>query len=366
VRFEDGLELSVYYGERDRRHGHLLSDLLLDAFERHGARAAALLRGTEGFGIKHQLHTERLLTLSEDLPLVASAVAAPEAVEALRPEVEELVEEGLVTIERLRVAREPPPRGARGAGPGADGGEGSADAKLTLYLGRGERLAGRAAYAVAVDALRRHGVAGATVLFGVDGVVHHARRRGRFLSRNAGVPLLVVSVGASDAIEAALAELYDALDDPLATIARATVCKRDGRALAARPPLPGTDGDGLGLWEKVTVYTGEQARHGRRPLYVDLVHRLRLEGAAGATAVRGIWGYSGDHAPHGDRLLAVRRRVPVVVTLVDRPERMERWWPIVDALTREQGLVTTERVPAFRATGPGLAAGGLRLAAPPD
>ncbi len=70
---EDGLRLSVYFGERDRARGRLLADELIDVFARHGVRSSILLRGVEGFGIKHRLQTERLLTLSEDLPLLALA-----------------------------------------------------------------------------------------------------------------------------------------------------------------------------------------------------------------------------------------------------------------------------------------------------
>jgi PII-like signaling protein len=222
----------------------------------------------------------------------------------------------------------------------------------------------RPAYAFAVDALRRHGVAGATVLLGVDGLLHRDRKRARLLSRNADVPLAVLSVGTSASISTALEELVPRLDDPLAVLELVRVCKRDGRLLE-EPPVPAReDAAGLGVWQKLTVVAAEHARHGRHPLYVELIHRLRLAGAAGATAVRGIWGYSGDHAPHGDSLTALRRRVPVVLTVIDRPDRMGAWWPLVDEVTSEHGLVTSELVPAFRAVGPGIEAGGLRLARP--
>ena len=112
------------------------------------------------------------------------------------------------------------------------------------------------------------------------------------------------------------------------------------------------------------VYCGEQSRHAQRPLYVALVHALRSAGAAGATSLRGIWGYHGDHAPHGDSFWQLRRRVPVVTVIVDTPERIGRWFAIVDELTDETGLVTSEQVPAVRAVGPGIARGGLRLADP--
>ena len=110
------------------------------------------------------------------------------------------------------------------------------------------------------------------------------------------------------------------------------------------------------------VYTSEQARHGRHPLHVELIRRLRREGASGATAMRGVWGFHGDHPPHGDRLLSLRRHVPVVTVLVDTPERSARWFELVDELTDASGLVTSEIVPAARASGPELLEGGLRLA----
>jgi PII-like signaling protein len=102
--------------------------------------------------------------------------------------------------------------------------------------------------------------------------------------------------------------------------------------------------------------------HSGRSLYIELIRRLRLAGASGATAVRRFWGYHGDHAPHCDVLLSLRRRVPVITTVVDTAERSEQWFRIVDELTDETGLVTSEMVPASRAFGPGYVRGGTELA----
>ena len=62
-----------------------------------------------------------------------------------------------------------------------------------------------------------------------------------------------------------------------------------------------------------------------------------------------MWGFHGDHAPHGDRVLALRRHVPVMTTAIDTPARTERSFEVIDALTREHGLVTSEMVPAIDA-----------------
>jgi hypothetical protein len=56
--------------------------------------------------------------------------------------------------------------------------------------------------------------------------------------------------------------------------------------------------------------------------------------------------------------------VPTVTVIVDTPECTRRWFELVDQLTKRTGLVTSEMIPAFRATGPGVELGGLRLARP--
>jgi len=140
------------------------------------------------------------------------------------------------------------------------------------------------------------------------------------------------------------------------------VCKRDGQLLAAPAPPPASDSGGLAYWQKLVVYSSERSRHRGEPLYSALVRRLRREGAAGATALRGQWGFHGEHAPHGERFFALERHVPVLTVLIDTPERAVRWFEIVDELTRETGLVTSETVPALRAGAAHGARGGLRLA----
>jgi PII-like signaling protein len=347
----EALKLTTYFGERDRAGDRFLADALADLYARHELRTSLVLRGVAGFGVKHHLHTDRLLTLSEDLPMVSVAVDARPRIEALLDEVVAVSGDGLITVERARMADAVV----------ATAGE---ESKLTVHLGRGERADGQPAHIAVVDALHRHGVAGATVLLGVDGTTRGERRRARFFAANAGVPLMVIAVGAGERIAAALPELRALLADPLMTLERVRVCKRDGRPLGAPEPVAGTDPSGLAVWQKLMVYCGEQSRHAQRPLYTEIVRALRSAGAAGATALRGIWGYHGDHAPHGDSFRQLRRRVPVVTVIVDTPERIARWFPIVDALTDETGLVTSEQVPGLRAAGPGIARGGLRLADP--
>jgi PII-like signaling protein len=309
----DALKLTTYFGERSTHDGRPVADALMADHAERGLRAGVLLRGALGFGRKHQLRTDRLLTLSEDLPLVAIAVDEPAAIRAAAADAAALAPDGLVTVEAAASA--PPP--------GAD------EVRLTLFLGRGDRADGRAAHVALVDLLRRHGVAGASVLLGVDGTAHGRRRRARFVGANGHVPLTVISVGAADRIAAALAEADALLGAPTRVFEPVRVCKRDGARLAKPDPAA----------TALTVVCGEQSRDDGRPLAEALVRELRSAGAAGATAVRGIWGFHADHAPHGDTMWQLRRRVPVFVTVVDTPEQIQRWFALVDELTQHDGLV---------------------------
>ena len=361
---EEGLKLTAYLGERARvsagagagtgsgAGGRLLADAITDVFARHELAVSLLLRGVEGFGARGGVRTDRLLTLSEDLPLVSVAVDGRERIEAAHAEVAALGVPGLLTLERARLVR------GKAAASDLQSGRAPADeeTKLTVYVGRHERERDgrRPAYEAVVAALHAGGVAGATVLLGVDGTVDGERRRARLLGRNTAVPLMVVSVGPSARIAAVLPALDALLTRPLLTLERIEVlqARRDrGPATALSPHAriaAHSQGDrGLALCplQKLVVYAGEQSRHRGAPLSPQLVRALRSAGAAGATSLRGIWGYHGDHAPHGDTVRQLRRRVPVVTVVVDAPERIAALWPVVDAHTDETGLVTCELVP---------------------
>jgi PII-like signaling protein len=344
---EDGLKLTAYLGERDRAGERRLADALVDVFAAHELRMSVLLRGTSGFGAKHRLRTDRLLTLSEDLPVAAVAVDTRPRVLAALEDVQRLGGGGLLTLERARLLTAPLDEPDLPAPPD--------EAKLTLYVGRRQRAEGRPVAEAIVAELHRRGVAGATVLLGVDGTAHGSRRRARMTGGNAGVPLMIISVGEPGRLAAALPALARMLPEPLATWERVRVCKRDGRRLGDPRHVPESDPSGLPLRQKLMVYASEQSRHAGRPLHAELVRRLRAAGAAGATTLRGTWGYHGDHAPHGDVLWQLRRRVPVVTILVDAPSAVERLYPVVDEVTARTGLVTSEMVPTAveRLTGDG-------------
>jgi PII-like signaling protein len=267
---DDCLKLTIYYGERDRARGHYLADALAETFAHHRLQISLVLRGITGFGAKQHLRSDRLLTLSEDLPLASVAVDTRERVQAALADITPLPFDGLVTLERARLLTAD-----------LDSAELPDDAtKLTVYVGRQQRAGSRPAYEAVVDLLHRHGVAGATVLLGVDGTVRGTRRRARFFATNTDVPLMIVAIGDGPRIASGLPELARMLKDPIATIERVRICKRDGRSFAPPRQLPQADPSGLPLWQKLMIYASEQSRYHDRPLHTELVRGLRAAGAA--------------------------------------------------------------------------------------
>lgn len=336
---DDCLKLTTYFGERQRVDGRFLGDAQLDLFGRHGVATSLLVRGAEGFGLKHHLRSDRLLSLSEDLPLVSVAVDARPRIEAVLGELRSVQRTGLITLERARLLRGELRSVVLPAEHEAT--------KLTIYVGRRQRVYRVPAFVAVCDLLHRRGIAGASVLLGVDGTAHGTRRRARFFSRNVDVPMMVIAVGSGDRIARVLPELGALLDRPLVTLERVQVCKRDGQLIARPQALPGTDDRGLPLWQKLMIYTSEGSLHDGRPVHRAIVQRLRRSGARGATALRGVWGFAGDHPPHGDRLLQLGRQVPVLTVVVDEPDRIAASFDVVDELTAEHGVVTSEMVPAL-------------------
>jgi uncharacterized protein len=99
----EGKLLRVFVGESDRWHGKPLYQAIVERVRAEGLAGATVLRGIEGFGADSRLHTARILRLSEDLPVVIEIVDSAEQIERIMPVLDEMVGEGMVTVERVEV-----------------------------------------------------------------------------------------------------------------------------------------------------------------------------------------------------------------------------------------------------------------------
>lgn len=338
---EDCLKLTAYLAERRRTGDAFVSDVLLGLYDQHSIACSVVLRGIAGFGTGRHYRSDQSLTLSEDPPVAITAVDTRTKVEALLEPVMAIKQRGLITLERARMLREE-------IRPADLPDELHEAVKLTIYVGRKEQVYGVPAYTAICDLMYRRHFAGASVFLGIDGIAHGQRARAHFFARNADVPMMIVAIGSGESIGQVLPELGGLLRRPLFTLERVRVCKRDGELLERPHALPGVDEHGLPLWQKLMIYTSESARYGRVSIHRAIVQRLRQRKSPdGATVLRGIWGFHGDHQPHGDKLLSLARHVPVVTIVVDTPANIAESFDVIDELTRNEGLVTSEMVPAL-------------------
>ena len=345
------LKLTTYFAERLRSGDRFLADALLDLYGQSTVATSVVLRGIASFGPHHVLRSDQTLSGSEDTPIVIAAVDRADKIAPLADRAVAMTTRGLVTLERARMAIEPNPASTLDT------------VKLTLYVGRQDRVSGLPAHQVICDVLYRHGFAGAAAFLGVDGTRHGQRHRARFFSRNVDVPVMIIAIGTSQQATAAIPELDAILRRPLRTLERVQLCKRDGELIARPAALPAVDANNRALWQKLMVHTSEATLHDGVPIHRAIVQRLFAANAAGgATVLRGVWGFHGDHKPHGDKMIQLTRQVPVTTIVVDSPDRIAASFDVIDEVTARHGLVTSELVPALVSIDNGERRGGTSLA----
>lgn len=99
------LRLTVLVGESDHAHHRPVYSEVVHRAHQAGLAGASVFRGMEGFGRSQQVHTTRLLSLTEDLPVAVVIVDTEERVRAFLPQLDDLGVDGLVTLERVEVVR---------------------------------------------------------------------------------------------------------------------------------------------------------------------------------------------------------------------------------------------------------------------
>lgn len=99
------LRLTVLVGESDTWEHRPLYHEIVHRAHAAGLAGASVFRGMEGYGASHHIHTTRILSLSEDLPLAIVIVDAPDRIRAFLPQLDELVTNGLAFVDEVEVIR---------------------------------------------------------------------------------------------------------------------------------------------------------------------------------------------------------------------------------------------------------------------
>ena len=100
---KEGKLLRIFIGENDTHEGLSLHEWIVRKARERGLAGATVLRGLEGFGAHSRLHTAKILRLSSDLPIVVEIVDTEEKIEAFLPLIDDVIVEGLATVEKVEV-----------------------------------------------------------------------------------------------------------------------------------------------------------------------------------------------------------------------------------------------------------------------
>jgi PII-like signaling protein len=95
--------MRIHIGESDKWHGKALYEAIVEMLRKEGFSGVTVLRGVAGFGGSSVYHTDKLLRLSQDLPIILEIVETTERTEQILPRLDAMVEGGLITLEKVRV-----------------------------------------------------------------------------------------------------------------------------------------------------------------------------------------------------------------------------------------------------------------------
>ena len=95
--------MRIHIGESDKWHGKPLHEAIVQMLRKDGFSGVTVLRGVAGYGSSSVYHTDKLLRLSQDLPIILEVIETQEHIDSLLPRLDEMVDGGLITLEKVRV-----------------------------------------------------------------------------------------------------------------------------------------------------------------------------------------------------------------------------------------------------------------------
>lgn len=216
--------------------------------------------------------------------------------------------------------------------------------KVTIFVNEDTRHHLGPLYEAILDLLRRKGMAGATATralagFGPGRAVHTAKIE--LLSEH--LPIRIEFIDTAARVDEVLPALYDMVTDGLIEVQDTTIVK----AAARERPAARAHEERRGPARLMRIFLGESDRWQGEPLHDAIVKRLRMMDIAGATVYRGILGYGAKGHTHRDRFFHLSRDLPVVIAVVDTPEKITAAARAVEEMLVD-GLLILSDVDAIR------------------
>lgn len=210
--------------------------------------------------------------------------------------------------------------------------------RVAVYVSEDQQYHGNAAYAAILDFLFFHGVSGATVTRGIAGFgADHHLHTTRLVDLAVRLPIKVEFIETAAKVEELLSKIHEMAGTGLIEMQDTTIVKPAGkeqqRSSSDGPPLKRE-----GKAKMMRIYIGENDKWNGKPLYEGIVNGLRAHDIAGVTVYRGILGYGANRRIHKDAALSLSHDRPILLSVVDTEEKIQKFMPILDEMV-QQGLV---------------------------
>jgi PII-like signaling protein len=220
--------------------------------------------------------------------------------------------------------------------------------KLVIYVKEREKYKGEPAFEAVVRFLQRHGCAGATVTkavagYGASGEMHIAR----LFSLAEDVALRIEAIDSARKIEALLPFLYEMVGSGLIEVQETEVIKYATHTVKEEQPLKHEKLEGSA--KMIRIYIGEDDRWEGEPLHEAIVKKLRMMDIAGATVYKGVMGYGAQQRLHKPGWLGLSTDLPVMISVIDREEKVRGVIPMLDEMV-DEGLVVLSDVEIIKYT----------------
>jgi PII-like signaling protein len=169
------LKVSIYVSEGSKHHGVPVYSSILDFLFYRGVSGATVVKGIAGFGADHQMHSSRIVEISDHLPLKIEFIETQEKVNEIIGKLEELAGSGMIEIQETTVAKPAQVSKPKKATPPEHlKMEGKAK-MMRIYIGESDQWKGKPLYTALVEAMRANDIAGVTVYRGILGYGAHRR-----------------------------------------------------------------------------------------------------------------------------------------------------------------------------------------------
>ena len=210
--------------------------------------------------------------------------------------------------------------------------------KVSIYLSEGSKHHGIPTYSSILDYLFYRGVSGATVLKGVAGFgADHHMHSASIIEISDHLPLKIEFVESREKVTELLGKLEELAGTGMIEVQETTITKpaliskQKTTALPAHLKIEG-------MAKMMRIYIGEADRWKDKPLYKALVEAMRANDIAGVTVYRGILGYGAHRRIHKDKALNLSHDCSIMLSAVDKEEKLRTFLPLVDQMV-EEGLV---------------------------